>query len=515
MDKIRVFTKNLGYGDFLSHKFEQDFTVYDSLSSEFMSEASREMFNEIGQAIGLSLTQARVKVVLKKLSYTMNKAKMNLNEISKEDNGDKILSMNISTDSGVLSAEKVVISLEIPSNKGFFPIMELTLNKPKLSLVKDEYQMSTVVLLKDQGKAFSFKHLNSDFHEIASKLETQPELAKINYERPLVVPEIKISMGPRTVVVAPGKISKIIEKNENSIKDLLVFQLIQLLKTNALGKLVSVIDQYPLDKNYWINTGKMLTQIKIAEINPTEISNVVEALIEGDYCANQNFNNRNKNCESNSKVKTTHVSDAVRRQDMNILMQNENVDLVVSSDEAYINKLIRTTIEAGYWQPLLKSMGVRMGSEQAYVRFNEKGDTANFYMDLIYTLPWFKSKVLGQKEIRFPLSMKVTMRFEKNQDNISQLVIKMVSADISSETLSQGISSENLKSTVGDVIVFQKKVEHLIATSVAPYIGKDMISLVFGQINNVGLESAKLHTEGNGHIMIYLNYDEMGKSSQR
>jgi hypothetical protein len=139
-----------------------------------------------------------------------------------------------------------------------------------------------------------------------------------------------------------------------------------------------------------------------------------------------------------------------------------------------------------------------------------KRDTGTLYMDVKYKFSKFQGFVLGQKGIRFPLVMKVAIRFEKH-DGVPVMIIKLKEVDVSDDTLLKGFPDLKLVSTIQDIPRLKKKVVKEIRNKMIPMTGKDVIDLRYPELKGLGLETVHFLSDGNGRMNAVMKLNDLVK----
>ncbi len=511
--KVRRLLKNFGYEDPFKSKVMGPIEVSDLVVSDYLSPKSKILINDIGEAIGLNLVQGTTKISIEGLSYDVQQFKMGLKATRKEKDGLVVASDFLASKVDV-KAEKLVLSLEIPSKSGAgVPVVKIEIINPHIVISsKDFLGFYAAIKIKEDKENFAFQIMESSFRDLAGFLEENKENITLEFDD-IIIPDLKVRIGNKTLDIPAEKVRKLVRDRESELKTLLFGQAAESLKKGGAESILKVAEKYKINKEYWINNSIISSQIKIDDITSTLDLNNVELNMPGDFCTNANFVQNQKSCVTRKKTKETitRLNTNLHQQsvtEMKDIMGTGDANIVASVSEDYVNKLLVATYDAGLWDSMLKESDVSLGPKKVFMRLDERGQTGTLFMDVIYHPSKFTGIVLGAKAINFPLVLKVSIRVEKH-DGVAVLLIHLNDADLTEETLMRGRKDAGLTSTIQSVPRLKKQVLKTLRKKLTPMIGKDILDLRYPELKGLGLEKVDFISDGNGRMNALMKLSDL------
>ncbi len=513
--KARKLLDNYKMADPFKSKLIDPIVVNESTFNNFLPAESLELVNDLGRMIGMDVLKGKTKITLTGLAYDIKGFKTDL-KASEEHKDGVVISSDFSANELNLTAEKVTLELSIPSkDPNNSPTIKIDILNPVVKARGDKItKFFAQVKIQEKAETFKLAILKSDFDHMSDELMRDPSQIEIELGQ-IIVPNIKLSIGNKKVELQPSKVQNLLISKKEGLTGLLIAQFSSLLKKGVGETVLKAIEKYEFNREYWLDSNIIKSQIKISEFASNLNRNNLEVNLPGDFCTKAKFTQLKKDCVNS---KTTEVSKSRLDQvlhdesmmNMKSLIDNGEANIVASISEDYVNKLLVTTYDAGLWKTMLDEAGVDLGDEKVFIRLDDKGDTGTLYMDVRYKFSKFQGFVLGQKGIRFPLVLKVAIRFEKH-DNLPVMIIKLKEADVSDETLSKGFPEMNLRSTIQDVPRLKKKVVKEIREKILPLMGKDVIDLRYPELKGLGLENVQFLSDGNGRMNAVMKLEDLVK----
>lgn len=509
--KLRTLLINHNLKDPFTGSFPGPMIVNESEINEYLPDDSKELIETFGNSVGLNILKTKTQVTLHDLKYDVKGFKTNLN--SGESTTDGLtMGLNLSASEVSLEAGKVSLSLVIPG-KTSSPVLNIDIIRPVLKAQGDNLiGFNTTVKLQNSAGSYKIKVLNASFEKMANSLMEDPELVVLDYEQ-LVIPEVSLKIGNKTITFSPEKITSLIREKHEAIKGIILAQATKALNAGATNSLLPLLDKVTIDKEYWLLTDKIRTQIMLGKFSATKGTNNIEISMGGDFCTLENFDKFQTDCGQNKITKSadSRLTASQHKQSVELmkdLMNRGEADIVASVSEDYINKLIVTTLDAGLWKEALDAAQVALGPNKVILKLNKKGDTGTVIMDVIYKPSKLERLFTGSREIRFPLVLDMTLRVDV-RDEIPFIVIHLRDVDTSDETLINGRPEDNVISTVRNVPRFKKKVAKAIREKVGVLRGTDIIQLPYPQYKGIGLEHAEFFSDGMGRMNAYLRLEDL------
>ncbi len=514
INKLRLLMSNHGVQDPFKARFNETIIITEANLGEYLPSDALPLINDLGNVIGLRLTNAQTKVEMQGFNYEVKDFRTNLKSAQELSDG-LVIATDFSASEISLNADKLSFSLVIPNanGKGTSPIIQIDIIKPRIQGREDRLiNLFTKIKIQDQKDFYQLQLQNANFHEMATSLLKYPDDIELDYER-IIIPEVEIKIGSKSIEFSSEKIEKLLRKKHSAIKGILLAQAANVLKTQTAKSTTSVFGKIKLGKEYWLSSDLIKSQMEISRFKNTMGENHIEVQIPGDFCTTKNFERLKEKCLDNKVTKTSETRlnqklHLASMATMKNLMDRGDANLVASISEDYLNKLLVTTYDAGLWKSALDEAGVELGPNRVTMRMDRKGDSGTLLMDVIYRPSRLESFTLGAKEIRFPLVLDISLRIEKHDDE-PVAIVRLNDVDLSDETLIKGKPEFNIVSSVGSIPRFKGKVVDTIRAKLSSLTNKDIIELRYPEFRDLGLEKVDFLSDGNGRMNAMLSLEDL------
>lgn len=514
VNKLRLLLKNYKMNDPFSGRFPEAILVNESEIGGMLPASSKNLIRDFGNAVGLNILRADTKIWMHGFAYDVKGFKTNL-KASEEIKDGLIIGTDFSASEVSLSAEKVSLSLVIPG-KNSSPVFKVDLIRPEIVASQERLiNFYTKLKIQDNKDHFKLQILNANFDQMAKGLLARPQDIELSYEN-IDIPQVSLKIGSKTITFSEAKIKKILRDNHEAIKGILLAQAASMLKSNTTQAAFKVLEQFKINKEFWLNTEVINSQFQIQEFTGSLKGDNLQINMPGDFCTTQKYNQLNKNCVNNKVTKSadTRLSKAMHQgsvTNMKELINQGEANFVASISEDYLNKLLVTTYDAGLWKQALDEAGVELGPNKVIVRMDKEGDSGTLIMDVIYKPSKMEKLLTGSKVIRFPLVLDVGIRIEKH-DSEPVVIIRLNDVDTTDDTLINGRPKDSIVSTVKDVPRFKSKVAGAIRSKVSSLKNKDIIELRYPELSGMGLEKVDFMSDGNGRMNAIMRLEDLLQS---
>lgn len=512
ISKLRRYVMNMNLGDPLGARVEQDIEIGEIRANDVLAPSSRRLVADIGSMMGLKLIDAHSKIVIKNIEYKLDKVTTDLMPINRDSDG-QVFDGLFAAKGVQIFADSIKLIMEIPTaGRRRLPLVEVTINRP---FIRSSPRLAIVakaqVKVLEEARELSFKILNSSFESLAEIMRKNPNDFELGYES-IDIPQVSISIGSRRMNIDPDKVRAAIAAREELLKDLLIEQLRGQLKSGIAQKALDLVQTVKIPNEYWITVDKMQMKLKVARIAGSQGSKNVILRVQSDFCTLVSFDQNQEEClnkKTTQPAASVTTPEKLRKsiEEVRGTLTRGDANMVASISEDYINKLVSTTVDAGYFDQKMLEAGASFGPTKTFVRLNERGDTGTLYIDLKYKITGLQSVLVGGNEIRFPLVFKCTMRIEKGPAGYPLVIFKIKEAVMDNKTLRKGFPLMGLPSTVEKLKRFESKVVKKIREEVKPMIGQDIISLELPLFKDVGLESLEFISDGYGRMSANANLE--------
>lgn len=514
--KVRRLLKNYDIADPFAVKFEKDFVVSESLLNDYLPDSSKSLITDLGTVLGMNILKGETKIVLSGLAYDIKNFKTDL-KASEVKNDGLVIASDFSASELSLTADKVSLSLEIPSANGkSSPVIQIDILGAKVGASEDRLvKFFAKMKIQDQKDAYQLKFIQTNFDGMADAIGANPERIDLSYKK-VVIPEVSIKVGGKNLKFDNKKIEKLIKDNHEGIKGLLLAQTASLLKKGMGETVLKALESYKIQKEYWLDANILKSQIEISQFAGSFDRNNISVDLPGDFCTTKKYAQLQKKCVFNkdtpvskSRLDRNHHADSVDH--MRQLLDRGEANFVASISEDYVNKLLVATYDAGLWKQTLDEAGVELGPKKVFMRLDNQGESGTLFMDVIYKPKKIERIALGSKEIRFPLVLDVAMRIEKH-DGIPVMIIRMNDVDLTEQTLKFGRPDLDLPSSIQDTPRLKGKVIKTIRSKLSGMKNKDVIDLRYPELKGLGLEKIDFISDGNGRMNAVMRLQDLLQS---
>jgi hypothetical protein len=510
VSKFRLLLKNYKMTDPFVGKFPEPILLNEAVVGKYLPAESKGLINDFGNAVGLSILKAQTQVWMHGFAYDVQGFKTDL-KASEAKETDLVVGTDFSASEVNLSAEKVSLSLVIPG-RASSPVFTVDVIKPVIKASEERIiNFYAKIKIRDDKDSFKFQIQSANFDQMANGLVANPKSIDLTYEK-IVIPEVSLKIGNKIIKFSKEKIEKIIRDNHEAIKGILIAQVVTMLKNNTAEAAFKVLEQYKLNKEYWLNSPTIKSQIMIGGFSGSETGENIGINMPGDFCTNQKFTQLQKECTQNKVTQSagTRLTNKLHKQSvlvMKDLMESGEANIVASISEDYLNKLLVTTYDAGLWKQALDEAGVALGPNRVILRLDKRGDSGTLIMDVVYKPTKLEKLLTGSKEIRFPLVLEVAIRIEKH-DNEPVVIIRLNEVDTTDDTLINGRPEEGIVSTVKNAR-FKGKIAKTIRTRLSSLRSKDIIELRYPEFQGIGLDKVDFLSDGNGRMNAIMRLEDL------
>lgn len=509
--KFRQLLENFKMTDPFVGRFPENKLMNESKIGDLLPVTSRELINDLGNAVGLEFIKGETKVWIEGLAYDVKGFQTNVKANNVLADGIVIGTDFVASEVN-MAADKITFSLTIPGRNNS-PVFSVQVIHPFIR-AKEENLINFFAKIKvqDQKDHYKLSILDANFDKMADHMVSRPQDIDLNYEK-IIIPKVSVKVGNKTINFSQEKIENYLRQNHEGLKGILLAQVADTLRSNTSHAALKVLEQYKLNKEYWIATAALQTQFEIESFNSSPNGDNIQINMPGDFCTKEKFKQMKDRCIQ-SKITQTAPSRITKKfhtdsiKIMKTMMEEGNGNLVASISEDYLNKLLVTTYDAGYWKTALDEAGVDLGPNKVILRMDKRGDSGTLIMDVIYKPSNMERLMVGSRIIRIPLVLDVSVRIEKH-DNDPVVIIRLNEVDTSYETLINGLPKDNIISTVKDVPRFKSKVASAISAKLSSLRNKDILELRFPEFKGLGLDKVEFISDGTGRMHAIMRLEDL------
>ena len=509
--KFRTLLKNYKITDPFVGRFPQKILLNELQVGNLLPTESKDLIRDFGTSVGLQFLNAETKVWIEDFSYDVKGFKTELKASEQKADG-LVLGTAFSASNVGLRARKISLSLVIPGNNDL-PLFNVDIINPVIQANEENLiNFAANIKIQDNKSFYKLQILKANFDQMADGLTANTSDITFDYEK-IVIPKVSLRLGNKLIVFSTEKIEKLIRDNHQAIKGLLLAQAADFLRTNTTKSAFKVLEQYKINKEYWLASPVLKSQIQLGKFASSSRGDDIQINLPGDFCTNQGFNELKQKCINHTITKTapTRLNQQFHKKSVSVmkqLMAENDVNIVASISEDYVNKLLVTTYDAGLWKASLDEAGVELGPNKVIMRLNKKGDSGTLFMDVIYHPSKLEKLITGSKEIRFPLVLEVSLRIEKF-DNEPVIIIRLNDVDTTDKTLIYGRPEENIISTLQYLPRFKNKVVQAIREKLSGLKSKDIIELRYPELKGLGLDKVDFLSDGSGRMNAIMRLEDL------
>lgn len=513
VSKFQTLLKNYKINDPFSQKLNGSIMITETTIGNLLPPSSKSFVQSFGNAVGLQMVKSETKVWLDNLSYDVKGFKTNL-KASRAVADGLIMGTEFSASEVTLAADKLSLSLMIPgANPKASPIFKVEVIKPYITAKRDDLvNFYTQIKIQDQREFFKLNIQDANFNKLAKGLVSKSKDILLDYDR-IIIPQVSLKVGNKTINFSPEKIEQLIDRNRTAIKELILAEAAQALQSNTSESIFKALEKLKINKEHWIKSDSIQGQIMIAKFTTAASGDNIEINLPGDFCTSQKFKLLQKDCVFNKVTKTseTRITRKIHEESVGVmkdLMTAGDANIVASISEDYLNKLLVTTYDAGFFDEALKKANVELGPNKVIMRMDKRGDSGTLLLDVIYKPSKLEKLITGSQQIRFPLVLDISVRVE-NQGETPAVIVRLNDVDVSDETLIYGRPDENLISTVQEIPRFQGKVASIIREKLISLSKKDLITLNIPELRGLGLHNVDFLSDGNGRMNAIMRLEDL------
>jgi hypothetical protein len=553
LQEFRTFMNNFSLGIDPLHVVNDNAPlVYDEASiNDFVSENARILIQKIENASGIDILNVKPELIVDGVGYKLEELIPRAKAVENR-KGDVTFKTDMTMKGVDVFANELNLTFVLPKlvNGRKIPALEVKIIRPRVTIDYDfDINFKVDVTVEEHKKHVQLKFANGNFDHIINSIKDQPEFFNITYDD-LIVPHVNLNLMGRDFAVNSDKVKEIIETHKPSLQAIMLEQLGALFEKNGAMDVLENFHDEKFSKEHWINTTEPTSLPMYLGIDDISVvdDGIVKMSINGEFCTFENYVIYKEKCGKNRKTKTpksTITQANIRYSDQfaRDMLKQDDVKFIATLSDDYINKIMSTTIDAGYWDDIKKELEIEIGDRGAFAKLNEQGDTASVYLDVIYDVGGLGGFLLNIRKIRFPITLKVKARVENmmaemedpvtgeiTRGDFPHVVFNIFDVDLDENNFRYGIDEYDLPSNVmqvrkilrGTVI---KKIKKALFDYDAPedrlkyrkWKGTDLPGLLFPELSDMQLDKMKVKSDGHGRLMLILNGSDVvykGKSAR-
>jgi hypothetical protein len=500
--RLRTFLINNQLGDPYNQTIQTPIKIELGHVIRELPPETQQWIKELQALLNVSVLESKYSVRVDKLYYSINAFNSEVKPLTSGLNRIEYVTSNYVR--GLkLGAENISFVVELRRTRSGEPIkFEIQLIGPQF-LVHPDLMVDLPMQWNSQLLPDSLLvSLNSiDLSKVFDQVVKNPELIDFKV-KDLAMPDVSIRVGQREVKLNKEKIKKYLTDHKNEMK----IAILDLMQNRLQGKFSNIIKDAPIElflNRALTTTGEISTVFSLKSLNANTNTRVLEARVDGQFCSERLMDDekcRSRQVEAKVRRVIDDATFARSMSDIDVRFTEKRSNVAVSISEHYINQLIMAAVNAKLLE--LGGGNFRLGSEQAFVLAEEKGEGFNLYLDIINKLQGSQRVMVGRSELRFPVRFKIGLKIEKVNDS-PRIQIKVLKIDTSDELLINGHAKYGLVSNVVGVR-FRNKVLKAIHDDLAPFNQKILVDIDLKEFKDTYLDELSFFSDGLGRATAVL-----------
>lgn len=503
IEKIQTLIKNHKLPNPLSRRIHDDIIISEP-TKKMIPDHSKSLFSKIDELTNLNLQNLQTVVRIEEMSYKVQGLYTNLKSSERFHSGHE-LDLEIGASQIRADFKKITLSLEIPVTNEKKVKASIFLHHPFIQINGGNFLSfhSKILMIKNQ-RSFNFQFLEQDFNDFSKQLRNHFHFSLGELE----FSTLSLTIGSKTISLNEKMLKKIIQDKKEDLKTLLVSKLVDFLKRDS-RKFCQMIPALEIQKEHWLQTDSILGQFIVEDIQLNHNTGNTSLNLSGNFCLNKDFDAQKNKCVTQSQMPSldNRLTPALHEDSLTSierLRSFDDAELMMSVSENYINKLLLSTYQAGFWNDALQDAGVSLGDKKMLLRFDKEGRTGTLYLDVIYHNSRSEQFFLGSDVIHFPVVMDISAKIKKNNQGIPSFNIYFEDVNLSDNILLNGVSSLGFPSNLRSFKLLRKPVLNKIRASLESLVGQKL-SLDFPEFKNLGLEDVVFQSDGLGRMNAFVN----------
>ncbi len=475
--------------------------------------------NELLDLWKLDVRSASLRVRVPSISYAVGKISLKPSKLSVEDptldlNTDvSVDSLNISLNQGI----QVDVMFVNPANNQLESYFTASLDPTSFVLPKGAPELGfNVDFTAKHDETFSFQMKDSDFTSVTkffTSNQSAIQILAMQTQKPLSADQIKVNP---VIVKLNANLSRSISFDsfkpivQAEIPDLTkqIFTVVAAQIQRGLGKqLLQHVFSITAPDKLSVNADGVYAGFNTAIFTQPEATQLSLGL-QGDFCTSSLFQSFGTGCVAKMPAFTPAHSlsaeeNKMAKDEVTAKLASGKQDVAFSVSEEYLNRLLKTILDANVFGDQLKNNNLAFGPKGIFIVLDQDLGKIKVYLDLEYSgAKGIQHLLISEKHpIHFPLAFEGKISVTAKADGTPTLVIKTGKIVSSPEEIIHGVPELGLDSKL--LPVLKKKVAGLILKLAGGFENYDLPTLDLPLFTGVGLEKSTIEASQHGRLHIY------------
>ena len=237
------------------------------------------------------------------------------------------------------------------------------------------------------------------------------------------------------------------------------------------------------------------------------ISSQLALGVQGDLCTSKLNDQYGQGCMAHMEAFTparviSEDDQQKAKAEVTAKLASGEQDIAVSVTENYLNRLLKTSVDAGLLNDMLKGDDLELGPKGIFIVFDQVTQNPQIYLDLLYTgKKGIMSVIVNEKHpLHFPLRMTTSLQFDL-KDSVPHITIKTGKLMSTADDIINGIPEFNLDSHL--IPALKKKIASMILKMAAQDENQIVLSMDIPLFTGLGLEKTTYETSQYGRLNLY------------
>jgi hypothetical protein len=518
LDKTSVLMNNTNLGPMLSGSADLS-SIPDFTFAELVDDPNFvKLVASIGEVFHVNTDQATLRITIPKIYYNIHKLTADPQSIQVTDplltvnSNVSLQGLDISLPSGIQ------LDLMIPNPTTHVPESFVTaMVDPDSVTIPDSLPPASFGLvlqaMRDQKIAFNVKSENLDaIPNYVHTYQNQLVIKDVASQGPITVDHIHINpvtvrLGSLTRSFTFDEFKPLIQSKMNALIGSIVSELGDSLKTTIGPMVLADVFSHKLSSDFQISNDSLYATYQVSKfLEPA--SDQFALSLEGSVCTGDLYAKYQAACISYALPHTPVrvISDADYAQAKNEVtteIAGGSAKFAVSLSEEYINKLLKTTIDANLWNNMLASDHLTLGPKGAFVVFNKASATPELILDLNYVgdgSVMQKMMINSSHPLHFPLRLSTFVTFGQD-GSIPNMTIQIGKILSDSNEIINGIAAYGLSSQL--ISGFKGTVAKMILKMASDMNGKKALEMELPMLKDMSLETTFFSVSAYGRMNLY------------
>lgn len=346
-----------------------------------------------------------------------------------------------------------------------------------------------------------------DLREALRKLHAQPDSVKLNF-RDLIVPNLEIRIGNRSIKIDPVKLRNWIMREKDSMKkfilDIIVLRNLEVFEDPAGEDDL----EFNFPKSYFEETELLAGAMSVDGLIATQ--NHARARLKGVLCLPAEASDVKTCLESapvNPRADRSNRNYSASMTHIFRTLEDNQANIVVSIGEPYINQALTAAVKAGILAQAFSDGEIALASGGVMMTIDEEGDIFHGYIHLTNQITGMRRTMTSRSSITFPVHLGLRLKLEQKND-IPHLAIEVVEASAPTDFLMKGAPEVGMASNIATVPRFRSKVIKEVQDSVKKFKGTTLIELPMPFLKSTFFEKTQFRSDGLGRANALFKVEE-------